>query len=101
MRNFEYTKTSSTPLQERALTFLLEGCDAHRWVAAETRQDLAGALRVLQGLEGLGIEERDDRDPVRAGDHQRVVGEAHDLHFSACATPCFNFYIFLLYFYLP
>ena len=62
----------------RVLARLLEWRDAHRRVATETRQDLAGSLSVLEGLEGLGVEELDDRDPVRPGDHQRVVGEAHD-----------------------
>ena len=44
----------------------------------ETGEDLAGLLGVQQRLGRLCLHELDQRQPVRTGDHQRVVGVSND-----------------------
>ena len=57
---------------------LLDRGDALIGMAAETGEDLADLLGVQERLRSLGTHELDERQPVRPGDHERVVGVAHD-----------------------
>jgi len=47
-------------------------------MTAETGEDLAHLLGVEQRLRRLRLHERDERDPVRPDDHQRVVRVSDD-----------------------
>ena len=51
--------------------------DRERRMAAEPGDELAGEARVVETLGGLRAQPRDDRDPVVAIDHQRVMGVAN------------------------
>jgi hypothetical protein len=57
---------------------LLDLGDAERRVPFEARQELSDLLRVQERFVGLGLHESDDREPVRARDHQSVVRVAND-----------------------
>ncbi len=53
---------------------LLDRADALCRVATEAGQDLAGLTGVEEGLVGLLLHERHEGEPIRARDHERVVG---------------------------
>ena len=63
---------------DRVVVRLLDRRDALIGMTAEAGEDLADLLGVDERFRRLRLHELDEREPVRSGDHERVVGVPHD-----------------------